>query len=121
MTMTSPHELLQLLDHPHPDVDAARNPVLTAQVMTRVADQQLSARISKPVNQPLFPWFIIGAFFLAGIALMPNLDLAGVTDVTNDGGLRGAIAFFDPDTLIEIVIGAVIASITLAITWRRLI
>ena len=119
--MTSPHELLQLLDHPHPDADAPRNPVLTAQVMARVADQQLSARISTPEKTALFLWFIIAAFFLVGIAIMPNIDIAGVTDVTNDGGLRGAVAFFDPDTLIEIVIGAIIASITLAITWRRLI
>jgi ABC-type Mn2+/Zn2+ transport system permease subunit len=119
--MTSPHELLHLLEHPQPDVDAPRNPVLTAQVMARVADQQLSARITKPVNSQIIPWIIIAAFMLVGIAVMPNMDMAGINDVTTDGGLSGAVAFFDPDDLIEIVIGAIIASITLVITWRRLI
>ncbi len=115
--MTSPHELWQLLDHPPADVDAPRNPVLTAQVMARIADQQISPRS----NQPVFHWIIIAVFILAGVAVMPNTNLTGVNDVTMDGGLSGAVAFFDPDTLIEIVIGAIIASITLALTWRRLI
>jgi hypothetical protein len=119
--MTSPNELWQLLDHPHADVDAPRNPVLTAQVMARVTDQHLSERISKPVNVSLFHWIILTAFILTGIAVMPNMDMAGANDVTTDGGLSGAMAFFDPDILIEIVIGAMIACITLAITWRRLI
>ena len=112
---TNHDRLLQLIDHPEPDADAPRNPVLTHQVMERVrlahATAHASARIARPDNRP----WILGAVVVAVIALA-----ATSTGVVSDGGLSEAAGLFDGEQILELVIGAVIAATALAFSWRRL-
>lgn len=119
--------LLHLIDHPAPDVDAPRNPVLTHHVMERVrlthatahatahatvhATGHASARIVQP---DMGPW-ILGALVVAIIALA-----ATATGVVSDGGLGEAAGLFDGEQVLELVIGALIAATVLALSGRRL-
>lgn len=103
--------LLHLIDHPKPDDDASRNPVLTHQVMERVRQVHASARITRPDPRP----WILGAVVVAVIALV-----ATSTGVVSDGGLGEAAGLFDAELVLELVIGALIAAAALALSWRRL-
>jgi hypothetical protein len=120
MRDTTNHDrLLHVIDHPQPDADAPRNPVLTHQVMERVrlshatahATSHASARITKSETRP----WILGAAVVAVIALA-----ATSTGVVSDGGLGEAAGLFDGEQMLELVIGAVIAAAVLALSWRRL-
>ena len=111
--------LLHLIDHPAPDVDAPRNPVLTHQVMERVrltrATAHATAHASARIVQPdMGPW-ILGALVVAIIALA-----ATATGVVSDGGLGEAAGLFDGEQVLELVIGALIAATVLALSGRRL-
>lgn len=112
---TDHDRLLHLIDHPAPDADAPRNPVLTHQVMERVrlahATVHASARVAKADTRPR----ILSAVVVAVIALA-----ATSTGVVGDGGLGEAVGLFDGEQVLELVIGALIAAAALAFSWRRL-
>ncbi len=78
--------LLDLLDHPTPDPDTPRNPVLTAQVMERVRHVHVTAQMAKPDARP----WVLAAVVVALIALA-----ATTTGVVGDGGLVEAAGLFD--------------------------
>ncbi len=103
--------LFDLIDHPAPDVEPPRNPVLTRQVMERVRQEHGTARVARTDTRP----WIFGAVVIALIALA-----ATTTGVVSDGGLAEAADLFDGEQMLELVIGAVIAAAVLAFTWRRL-
>lgn len=116
MLEKSDHDrLLHLIEHPTPDANAPRNPVLTHQVMERVrlthATARASARTARPNAQP----WILGALVVAVIALA-----ATSTGVVSDGGLAEAAGLFDGEQVLELVIGTLIAAAALAFSWRRL-
>ena len=103
--------LLDLIDHPAPDADAPRNPVLTHQVMERVRREHATARMART---DVRPWFL-GAALVAIIALA-----ATSTGVVGDGGLAEAAGLFDEELVLELMIGSLIGATALAFAWRRL-
>ena len=104
-------DLCRLIDHPTPDADAPRNPVLTAQVMERVRRAHATAREARPDHRP----WILAALVAALIALAGT-----TTGVVGDGGLAEAAGLFDGELVLELVVGALIAAAALALSWRRL-
>jgi hypothetical protein len=107
--------LLDLIDHPTPDADAPRNPVLTHQVMERVRLAQQKAHTTARVTTvDSRPW-ILGAALVALLAI-----IAPFAGVVGGGGLGEAASLFDGEQVMELVIGAVIAAAALALSWRRL-
>ena len=107
--------LRDLLDHPTPDVDAPRNPVLTHQVMERVRLAQAKAHASARVTTTdSRPW-ILGVAVVALLAIV-----APFTGMVGDGGLGEAANLFDGEQVVELMVGAVIAAAALALSWRRL-
>lgn len=103
--------LLDLIDHPAQDADAARNPVLTNQVMERVRREHATARITSHDSRP---WLLAATLVALG-ALATS-----ATGMVGDGGLSEAAGLFDGDLMIELVIGAIIGAAALALSWRRL-
>jgi len=120
MNIMDHHRLLDLIDHPTPDADATRNPVLTHQVMERVRLAQEKAHATARVTTTdSRPW-ILGAVLVALVALgAPFTGLVGA-DLLESGGLGEAASLFDADALLELAVGAVIAAAALALSWRRL-
>jgi hypothetical protein len=102
--------LLDLIDHPAPDPEVPRNPVLTHHVMERVRREHATARIARTDTRP----WILGAVIVSLTALA-----ATSTGVVDDGGLAEAAGLFDEELVLELVIGALIAAVVLAFTWRR--
>lgn len=102
--------LLDLLDHPTPDADTPRNPVLTHQVMERVRQAHATAQIPRTDTRP----WILAAAVVALIAVG-----ATSSGVVSDGGLVEAAGLFDGELVTELVIGAVIAALVLAWSTRR--
>jgi hypothetical protein len=103
--------VLDLIDHPAPDADAPRNPVLTHQVMERVRHAHATARRVKPDARP----WILGAAMVALAGLATSFS-----GVVGDGGLAEAAGLFDGELVLELAIGALIAAGVLALSWRRL-
>lgn len=106
--------LLHLLDHPAPDADAPRNPVLTHQVMERVRQVAASQRVAKADHRP----WLLGAAVVALLALA-----APFAGVVGDGGLGEAASLVDPEQMLELGIGTLTAALiavgVLARSWRR--
>lgn len=114
------HRLLDLIDHPTPDADAPRNPVLTHQVMERVRHAHATAHVSAHISTAdARPW-ILGAALVALVALIAPLTGLVGADLLESGGLGEAASLFDADAMLELVVGAVIAATALALSWRRL-
>jgi hypothetical protein len=113
MTTMDQHRLHQLIDHPAPDPEAPRNPVLTHQVMERVRRAH-AAEQAPPPPPRVWPW-VLGATLVVLAALgMPTTGLVG------DGGMGLAAGLFDRELLLELVVGALLAAALLGATWRRL-
>ncbi|MBA3698333.1 MAG: hypothetical protein H0W78_05735 [Planctomycetes bacterium] len=107
--------LLDLIDHPAPDPDTPRNPVLTHQVMERVRHAHAQAQVTTQApSSDVRPW-LMGALLIALIALVTP-----ITGLVSDGGLGEAASLFDGDLIVELVIGSLIAVTALALSWRRL-
>ncbi len=103
-------QLLHLLDHPTPDADVPRNPVLTHQVMERVRYAAATQRVAVADRRP---WFL-AAVLVALIALA-----APFTGLVSDGGLGEAAQLYDFEQVMELTVGALIAGAVLALSWRR--
>ena len=102
--------LLHLLDHPTPDADAPRNPVLTHHVMERVRHAAATQRIAVPDRRP----------WLLAVVLVTVIALAApFTGMVSDGGLSEAAQLFDFEQVMELTVGALIAGAVLALSWRR--
>lgn len=101
---------LDLIDHPAPDADAARNPALTAQVMERV--RRAGAPQPSPANHGIWLWCALAAFVTLVALAAPTGGLA------SDGGLAGAAGLFS-GMAIELVVGALIAAAVLGVTLVR--
>ncbi|HEX3134815.1 MAG TPA: hypothetical protein VHX44_14710 [Planctomycetota bacterium] len=116
--------LLDLLDHPAPDADAPRNPVLAHQVMERVRQAHATANANanataRATSTDSRPW-ILGAVLVALIAIIaPFTGMIGA-DGIGGGGLGEAANLFDSEQVLELLVGAVIAAAVLALSWRRL-
>lgn len=102
--------LLDLLDHPAPDADASRNPALTAQVMERV--RRAGAPQPSPANHSVWLWAALTAALTVAALAVPGSGLV------TDGGLAGAAGLFS-DMLVELVVGALIATAVLGATLKR--
>ena len=102
--------LTELLDHPTPDADAPRNPVLTQHVMERVRQAHATSQVTHGDTRP----WILGAAIVALIILT-----ATSTNMIGDGGLAEAAGLFDVDLVLELVVGAMIAATAMALSWRR--
>ena len=102
--------LLHLIEQPTPDADAPRNSVLTAQIMERVRRDAVTTAQERPTP---WPWLAAAATVVISIAV-PAAGMLG------DGGLTEAAGLFNPDLLIELTLGAVIAATVLALSLRRL-
>lgn len=107
----SRQRLLDLIEHPAPDPEAPRNPVLTALVMERVRRAHATTREARPDHRP----WILAALVAALIALAGT-----TTGMVGDGGLAEAAGLFDEELVLELVVGALIAATALALSWRRL-
>lgn len=103
--------LLDLLDHPAPDADTPRNPVLTHQVMERVRHEHATARTPRRDGTA---WLLVTALIALGALITSTTGLVG------DGGLVEAAGLFDGELVLELVVGAAIAAGALALSWRRL-
>ena len=102
--------LLDLLDHPAPDADAARNPALTAQVMERV--RHVGAPQPSPANYSIWLWSALAAVLTLAACTVPGNGLV------TDAGLSGAAGLFS-GMAVELVVGALIAAAVLGVTLVR--
>ena len=102
--------LLDLIEHPAADRDAARNPALTVQVMERV--RRAGAPQPTPAHHSIWLWSA-----LAGTMTVAALAVPG-TGLVADGGLSGVAGLFS-GMLIELVVGALIAVTVLGATLNR--
>jgi cytosine/uracil/thiamine/allantoin permease len=109
--MTMDHQRLRdLLDHPRPDADAARDPALTARVMERV--RHAAAPRPAAAGHDAWLWGAAAAIPVAAALAVPGAGLVA------DGGLGAAAGLFS-GRLVELAVGALIAATVLGLTRGR--